>query len=119
MNSPQDFANWASGRGIHLSPAQLQQFEAYKANLLDWNTRVNLTAITDNAGVWQKHFADSLTLWPWLEAAQTTGTPARFIDVGTGAGFPGLPVKIAWPDVFVTVGVGVPVTVNTPEAVAA
>ena len=80
-----------------LSEGQLAQFNIFKENLLDWNTRMNLTAITDGEGIWYKHFADSLTLLPFLPAG-----PFRMIDVGTGAGFPGLPVKIVRPEVSLT-----------------
>ena len=80
-----------------MTKSQKKQFEIYKENLLDWNTRINLTAITDNEGIWHKHFADSLTLLPLLP-----DLPFRMIDIGCGAGFPGLPVKIMRPDISLT-----------------
>ena len=98
-----DFENWCRSRGFYLSVTQLRQFEIFKENLLDWNSRMNLTAITDDEGIWQKHFADSLTLLPFLpEAPAPPEGSIRMIDVGCGAGFPGLPIKIMRPDIKIT-----------------
>ena len=74
-----------------LSSAQLAQFETYYAMLADWNTRVNLTAITAPEDVAKKHFLDSLAAAPYLKPN------AAVADVGTGAGFPGLPLAIVDP----------------------
>ena len=79
-----------------LSAAQLERFETYYAMLADWNARVNLTAITDPEGVAKKHFLDSLAAAPYLKPN------ARVADVGTGAGFPGVPLLILRPDLTVT-----------------
>jgi 16S rRNA (guanine527-N7)-methyltransferase len=84
--------------GIRLSAAQLSTFEHYERILLEWNTRLNLTAIRDPVEVDVKHFLDSLTC---LTAMRET--PAeRIIDVGTGAGFPGIPLKIVCPAMRMT-----------------
>ncbi len=82
--------------GLHLTPAQLEQFNIYYQELLDWNQRVNLTSITDFKEVQIKHFLDSLTVILALKP-QINDTEARLIDIGTGAGLPGLPLKIAFP----------------------
>lgn len=75
----------------------LAAFECYRQELLDWNTRINLTAITDPQDVLLKHFLDSLSL---LKAYTNSG--ARLLDIGSGAGFPGLPLKIVRPQWHVT-----------------
>ena len=84
--------------GITLTDAQLMRFDRYAAFLLDWSTRMNLTAIKDDEGIAVKHFLDSILI------VQKVGIPegASLIDVGSGAGFPGVPVKIMREDVAVT-----------------
>jgi 16S rRNA (guanine527-N7)-methyltransferase len=71
----------------------IPQLMQLRQELLDWNTRVNLTAITDPVEVLLKHFLDSLSLLEVYKAEQ-----ARVLDIGAGAGFPGLPLKIARPE---------------------
>lgn len=75
----------------------LAQFLRYRQELLDWNTRFNLTAITDPKEVLLKHFLDSLSLLAMYDMPHT-----RLLDIGSGAGFPGLPLKIARPQWQVT-----------------
>lgn len=82
--------------GLDLSPLQLAQFQSYYRELVDWNRRVNLTAITDYREVQLKHFLDALTVTIAFPPA-AGGPGPRLIDVGTGAGLPGLPVKIVFP----------------------
>ena len=84
--------------GIRLTPAQLATFEAYQDELLDWNRKMNLTAIQDAETIRIKHFLDSLTCLKVMRDS----TMERVIDVGTGAGFPGLPLKIACPSMRLT-----------------
>lgn len=83
---------------IKLSDSQLEQFKIYFDLLVEWNDKINLTAITDEQGVAVKHFADSLTLFNYIDVPQG----ADVIDVGTGAGFPGIVLKIARPDIKLT-----------------
>ena len=80
---------------LTLGETQLEQLEKYYELLGDWNKKINLTAITDPEGVAVKHFADSLSLLNYTELKQG----ARVIDIGTGAGFPGVVLKIARPDI--------------------
>src|SRR5689334_8837222 len=97
----------ARGLGFELTEQQLAQFELYYETLLDWNSRVNLTAITDYEGVQVRHFLDSLTVGAALLRDLTAeGRPAAeppegfsLLDIGTGAGFPGVPLKILWPGI--------------------
>jgi 16S rRNA (guanine527-N7)-methyltransferase len=81
--------------GLELSTAQLEQYEIYYRELVDWNKQINLTAIIDYQEVQIKHFLDSLTVILGWQQAKT----GAVIDVGTGAGIPGVPLKIAFPDI--------------------
>ncbi|PKB83945.1 MAG: 16S rRNA (guanine(527)-N(7))-methyltransferase RsmG [SAR202 cluster bacterium Io17-Chloro-G9] len=85
----------ATRLGIVLSDAQLDQFETYYHQLVQWNQRANLTNITEYAEVQTKHFLDSLTAHAAVGGIEPTW---RVLDVGAGAGLPGLPLKIAFPD---------------------
>jgi len=88
----------AQKMGLHLSPEQLEQFETYYHELVDWNRRVNLTSITGYEEVQVKHFLDSLTVTLVLKPT-VVGKSFSVVDVGTGAGLPGIPLKILLPDV--------------------
>jgi len=77
--------------GLALVPGQVAALGVLVGELADWNTRVNLTAITDPAGVVDKHLLDSLAVLPWLRGHTVA-------DVGSGAGFPGLPLAVADPE---------------------
>ena len=85
--------------GVDLSPTQLEQFERYYQALVQWNRKFNLTAITDYEEVQAKHFLDSLAGAPILAEELGITLPMKrslhLVDVGTGAGFPGVPLKIA------------------------
>ena len=82
--------------GITLSEIQLRQFYNYMNLLIEWNRKINLTAITEPDEIILKHFVDSLTISKYI----SDGT--RVVDVGTGAGFPGIPLKIYRQDIEIT-----------------
>ena len=83
---------------ITLSEIQLSQFESYYDLLTEWNSFMNLTAITEFEEVLQKHFTDSVSLIKAIDLKEKT---YKLIDVGTGAGFPGIPLKIVFPELNV------------------
>lgn len=85
---------------ISLSPEQLRQFRQFYENLIKWNEVMNLTAITEETDVYTKHFLDSLSIVGVVD--QESLKNVSIIDVGTGAGFPGLPIAIAFPEAQVT-----------------
>jgi 16S rRNA (guanine527-N7)-methyltransferase len=76
--------------GKAITKEQLQQFEKYMELLKDWNKKINLTAIEDDREIIIKHFIDSLSVLPYIKDEKQ-----KLIDIGTGAGFPGIPLKIA------------------------
>lgn len=84
--------------GLSLGEEQLAMLETYAAMLKEWNERMNLTAIIDDEGIAVKHFLDSLVLLRYLKLHQG----AKVVDIGTGAGFPGVVLKIARPDLQLT-----------------
>lgn len=86
--------------GIELSDVQLQQFNRYYELLIEWNGKINLTALTQPFDVAVKHFVDSLSLSKPM--TNKNGERLKLIDIGTGAGFPGIPLKIFYPQLQVT-----------------
>jgi len=83
--------------GVELDDFKISQFVKYKELLLYWNEKMNLTAITDEKDILLKHFVDSVSLVPFFDF-----DGKKVIDVGTGAGFPGIPIKIVKPSVELT-----------------
>jgi 16S rRNA (guanine527-N7)-methyltransferase len=81
--------------GLSLPPSVLERYLYYIAELKEWNERINLTAVTDDREIAIKHFLDSLTIVPYLRGVN------KLLDIGAGAGFPGLPVKIFDPSIAV------------------
>lgn len=90
--------NFIKDYKITLTENQYEQYQKYFELLVEWNEKMNLTAITDESGVALKHFADSLSLLNFLDIPQNSS----LADVGTGAGFPGVVLKIARPDMKLT-----------------
>lgn len=90
--------NYIKDYKITLTENQYEQFQKYFELLAEWNEKMNLTAITDESGVALKHFADSLSLLNFVDISQNSS----LADVGTGAGFPGVVLKIARPDIKLT-----------------
>lgn len=84
--------------GISLSSRQVRAFEIFEQELLAWNEKFNLTAIRESQTIRTKHFLDSLSALTELNNPR----PERMVDVGTGAGFPGIPLKIVLPDLKLT-----------------
>lgn len=83
---------------IRLSDHQIKSFKTYENELMEWNEKFNLTAIRDIEQIRNKHFLDSLTcIMAWGE-----NNPRKIIDIGTGAGFPGIPLKILYPNLQLT-----------------
>ncbi|TKD67654.1 16S rRNA (guanine(527)-N(7))-methyltransferase RsmG [Pseudalkalibacillus hwajinpoensis] len=95
----QQFQELLLEKGISLSPLQLQQFQTYYEVLVEWNEKMNLTAITEKEEVYEKHFFDSIM------AAFSFDFSSNYhiCDVGAGAGFPSLPIKICFPHLKITI----------------
>jgi len=95
-----DFRTACVSYGILLTDEQLSKFKRYAELLLEWNERFNLTAIIDLKEVYSKHFLDSLVLASQIQ--KSVSGQAGLLDIGSGAGFPGLALKIAMPSLQVT-----------------
>lgn len=93
-----EFIKQLETKGITLTPQQVNQFKQYFKILVEWNEKMNLTAITDEEGVYLKHFYDSLTI-----AFDFDFTDQNIVDVGAGAGFPSVPLKIVYPELKITI----------------
>ena len=89
---------WADENEIALDEVQLEKFEDYAKILVEWNEKINLTAITEPEEIAVKHFIDSLTVLKAFNIKKN----ASIIDVGTGAGFPSVPLKIVRDDIQLT-----------------
>lgn len=91
----EDLKQW----NIELNDKQTEQFVRYYELLIEWNEKINLTAITERSDVLKKHFLDSLSL---IKCIDDTLDNKSLLDMGTGAGFPGIPLKIVFPELKVT-----------------
>ena len=98
-----DLSYYTKQMNITLSEKQLEQFDTYMNMVIEKNQVMNLTAITDPEEFALKHFADSLSLIPAIpELKYISEKPVTMVDVGTGAGFPSVPLKIAYPNIQLT-----------------
>lgn len=95
----QQFIEALKNKGIELSDQQIAQFKKYFELLVEWNEKMNLTAITDVEGVYLKHFYDSISASFYFDFTKVQSV----CDVGAGAGFPSLPIKICFPHLHVTI----------------
>ncbi|HWO97480.1 MAG TPA: 16S rRNA (guanine(527)-N(7))-methyltransferase RsmG [Bacillus sp. (in: firmicutes)] len=98
MNKEQ-FKQLLQAKGIELSVEQLEQFDLYYETLVEWNEKMNLTAITDYEEVLEKHFYDSVSLAFSFDLSKVH----HICDVGAGAGFPSIPLKICFPHLHVSI----------------
>lgn len=98
MNEEQ-FVQALKERGIELSKEQIQQFHTYFETLVEWNEKMNLTAITDQPSVYLKHFYDSISAAFYIDFNNVQS----LCDVGAGAGFPSIPIKICFPHLKITI----------------
>ena len=90
------FNNYLEKLNLTLTEEQIEKFYNYMNLLIEWNKKINLTAIVEPKGIILKHFIDSLTIERYIKKGE------NIIDVGTGAGFPGIPLKIAREDLKIT-----------------
>lgn len=98
--TPQAFYQVLIEHGITLTDKQKKQFETYFRLLVEWNDKINLTAITDKEEVYLKHFYDSIA--PILQG-YIDNSPLSILDIGAGAGFPSIPMKILYPEIDITI----------------
>jgi len=98
------FIQAASSLGIQVRKEALAQFLNYERELILWNKRMNLVAKGDEGNLWTRHFLDSLIGWSFVLSRVPTldARHPAVLDIGTGAGFPGLPIKIVWPNLRLT-----------------
>jgi 16S rRNA (guanine527-N7)-methyltransferase len=99
MNDFEALVNGARSLGVRLTPEHLGRFRTYLAGLTDWNSRMNLTSASALADAERIHLLDSLTLVPLIRRDQPAAE--RVVDVGSGAGFPGLAIKVVMPELHV------------------
>ena len=97
---PEEFYTHLADLGFPLTDRQKEQYERYFELLVEWNEKINLTAITEKDEVYLKHFYDSIA--PILQGL-IENQPIRLLDIGAGAGFPSLPMKILFPELNVTI----------------
>lgn len=97
--NPEQFVSALKNNGVELSDTQLKQFDIYFKMLVEWNEKVNLTAITNEEDVYLKHFYDSITAAFYYDFTKDL----HICDIGAGAGFPSIPLKICFPHLKITI----------------
>lgn len=97
--NPELFIQELERRGINLNDKQIKQFDIYFRTLVEWNEKMNLTALTEQTDVYLKHFYDSITAAFHYDFTKEV----HICDVGAGAGFPSIPLKICFPHIHVTI----------------
>lgn len=98
--TPEQFKAKLLERNISVSDEKMEQFQTYLKLLQEWNQKINLTRITEDEEVYLKHFFDSLTLAFYVKFE---GEQFTLCDVGSGAGFPSIPLKIIYPNIQITI----------------
>lgn len=98
--NPETFRQALENEGYPIDDAKMEQYNRYLLMLQEWNEKVNLTAITEENEVYLKHFYDSITLARFVDFDKTGLT---LCDVGSGAGFPSIPLKILFPEIEITI----------------
>jgi len=93
----EEFKKYAEKEGVKITDKMITDLETFLKELLEWNEKFNLTGITDPSDIWHKHFMDSLTVFKSIPECAI-----KIIDIGTGAGFPGLVIQILNPRLHVT-----------------
>lgn len=96
---PKEFVEALADKGIILNEAQQKAFDTYFKELVEWNEKINLTAITEEEEVYEKHFYDCITAAFYTDLNQELS----ICDIGAGAGFPSIPLKICFPHLKVTI----------------
>jgi 16S rRNA (guanine527-N7)-methyltransferase len=109
-----EFWTILSANNIILTVEQIEQFKRYEKELRYWNEKINLISRQDISHILDRHFLHSLAILKYVEFPQK----ARCLDFGTGGGFPGLPIKIASPDIFLTLCDSIKKKINTTEMFA-
>jgi 16S rRNA (guanine527-N7)-methyltransferase len=99
VEQTKELARWSSGFGVELSLQQLGLFQTYLRELSVWNSKTNLTSITQPEEIIVKHFVDSIACSKSIVELLPN---SKLLDIGSGAGFPGLPLKIIFPELIVT-----------------
>ncbi len=97
--NPEQFVEALKAKGIELSSQQIEQFTIYYQTLVEWNEKINLTALTEEPDVYLKHFYDSISAAFYYDFTKKV----HICDVGAGAGFPSIPLKICFPNIKVTI----------------